>query len=351
MSTLAKKLMKTNTPVARTTNPNTLAARLRTACATRMLPLLLLLTLPAAVQAQYYSDYTYTVSGDQATITGYTGSDSDITIPHHIFGHKVTAIADWALQFSYSLNSVVIPNTVTNLGQGVFYYCDNLTSVSIPNSITSISDYTFGECYLLNNVSIPNGVTSIGDNAFVDCWTLTSISLPNSLTSIGADAFGDCYDLTSIIIPSNVNSIGDSAFAYCNSLLGIYFMGNAPSSIADDVFDNSYDVIVYYLGATSGWSSPFCERIAEQWTLPVLPVSLDFGFVGVGTNQFGFSFSASNLTATSNLVVVVEACTNLGVSGWFPMVTNTLTSTSSSSYFSEPAWTNYPSRMYRLRSQ
>lgn len=64
---------------------------------------------------------------------------------------------------------------------------------------------------------------------------------------------------------------------------------------------------------------------------------------GVRTNQFGFT-----ITGTSNLVVVVEACTNLANPVWQPIKTNTLTG--GSCYFNDPAWTNYPGRFYRLRS-
>jgi hypothetical protein len=64
---------------------------------------------------------------------------------------------------------------------------------------------------------------------------------------------------------------------------------------------------------------------------------------GVRTNRFGF-----NITGTSNLVIVVEACTNLVNPIWSPLGTNILTNCSS--YFSDPQWTNYPVRCYRLRS-
>jgi hypothetical protein len=67
------------------------------------------------------------------------------------------------------------------------------------------------------------------------------------------------------------------------------------------------------------------------------------GSFGVRTNRFGF-----NITGTSNLVVVVEACTDLANPAWSPVGTNTLTG--GSSYFSDPQWTNYPARFYRLRS-
>ena len=65
---------------------------------------------------------------------------------------------------------------------------------------------------------------------------------------------------------------------------------------------------------------------------------------GVRTNQFGF-----NITWASDMVVVVEACTNLANPTWFPLATNTLTG--GSFYFSDPQWTNYPDRFYRFRWQ
>jgi hypothetical protein len=64
---------------------------------------------------------------------------------------------------------------------------------------------------------------------------------------------------------------------------------------------------------------------------------------GVRTNQFGF-----NISWASGTVVVVEGCTNLANPIWSPLQTNTLIG--DSLYFSDPQWTNFPARFYRLRS-
>ena len=64
---------------------------------------------------------------------------------------------------------------------------------------------------------------------------------------------------------------------------------------------------------------------------------------GVRTNQFGFT-----IIGTSNLVIVVETCTNLSHPFWSPLQAVTLSS--GAAYFSDPAWTNHPARFYRLRS-
>ncbi len=71
-------------------------------------------------------------------------------------------------------------------------------------------------------VVIPNSVTEIGERAFSDCYSLTSVTIPDSVTSIGDWAFEYCTSLTSITIPDSVASIGDGAFYYCTSLTSVY---------------------------------------------------------------------------------------------------------------------------------
>ena len=65
---------------------------------------------------------------------------------------------------------------------------------------------------------------------------------------------------------------------------------------------------------------------------------------GVQNNQFGFTVSWA-----TNGSIVVEACTNLANPVWSPMATNALAS--GTNHFSDPQWTNYPSRFYRVMGQ
>jgi hypothetical protein len=133
-------------------------------------------------------------------------------------------------------------------------------------------------------------------------------------------------------------------FSYCRALTGVYFEGNAPS-FGLYVFDHTLNAIIYYLPGKTGWDATFGVPTA-LWSLPV---TLTSSFAGVWTNQFGFTITAGNVPAGSNLVVVVEACTDPANSSWSPVGTNTLTN--GSSYFSDPTWTNYPIRLYRLHSK
>lgn len=100
------------------------------------------------------------------------------------------------------------------------------------------------------------------------------------------------------------------------------------------------NAIVYYLPSTTGWTTNFAGRPTAPWLPQLQPTGVSFG---VQTNQFAF-----NINWASGQTVVVEACTNLFHPDWQPVQTNTLTT--GSAYFSDPQWTNYPGRFYRLRS-
>ena len=108
-------------------------------------------------------------------------------------------------------------------------------------------------------------------------------------------------------------------------------------------YDNTNHMTVYSLPGTTGWGSTFGGVSTALWFLPN-PLILNYEpSFGVQTNRFGFTISWA-----TNIPVVVEACTNLAGPVWKLVATNTLTG--GTSYFSDPQWTNYPRRFYRLSS-
>ena len=149
-------------------------------------------------------------------------------------------ICDWAFGWSKfigcrSLTSLVIPDSVTNIGDYAFWNCRSLTNIVIPNSVTSIGDNAFEYCFSLSNLIIPDGVTSIGDGAFVGCTSLSSVVIPDSVSCIGNNAFWGCESLTDIVIPNSVTSIGESAFYGCSSLTEVV-IPDSVTSIGDKAF-------------------------------------------------------------------------------------------------------------------
>lgn len=261
------------------------------------------------------AQYSYTISGGAATITGYTGAGGNVVIPATINGYRVVGI-----------------------GSSSFYGKWNVTSVTIPNQVVFIGNYAFGNCNSLTSVAIPNSVTSIGSYAFEYCLSLTSVAIPNSVTSIGNNAFFDCYSLTSMTIPSSVTSIGNNAFAYCGDLTSVICLGKAPALGGNAVFSNvAAEAKVYYYYGTSGWNSSYGGLPTKMLGAPAPQIG---GNVRVQAGQFGFT-----LTGVANQTIIVEASTNL--LNWQPVWTNTLSGTSTN--FTDAQWSNYPCQYYRAR--
>jgi hypothetical protein len=224
-----------------------------------------------------------------------------------------------------------------------------LINVTIGDNVTSIGVGALYQCDSLRNVTIGANLTSIGFDGFDGCSSLTAITV-NSLNPAYSSLNGALFnkDQTMLIrvpggiagsytVPSSVTSIGDAAFLSNFRLNSVYFEGNAPS-LGSFVFDDA--LTVYYLPGSTNWSSSLGGMPTVLWNAQVQTSGAGFG---VRTKGFGFS-----ITGTTDIPIVVEANTDLASSRWTVLQSCTLTN--GSIYFSDPQWTNYPGRFYRLRS-
>ena len=177
---------------------------------------------------------------------------------------SVTNIGDYAFSGCRSLTDIVIPDSVTNIGDYAFWNCRSLTNIVIPDSVTSIGDNAFEYCFSLSNLIIPDGVTSIGDGAFVGCNSLSSVVIPDSVSCIGNNAFWGCESLTDIVIPDSVASIGDYAFYDCSSLTEVV-IPDSVTSIGDKAFFwcRSLTDIVIPESVVNLKGNPFCRWDGE----------------------------------------------------------------------------------------
>ena len=170
----------------------------------------------------------YSVKEGTRIICNYAFSDcsslSNIVIPD-----SVTDIGDYVFFHCRSLSNIVIPDSVTDIGEGAFSDCRSLSNIVIPDSVTDIGKSAFSGCSSLSNIVIPDSVTDIGDDAFFHCSSLSNIVIPDSVTDIGEGAFLYCSSLSNIVIPNSVTDIGDYAFSYCSSLSNIVI----PDSVTD----------------------------------------------------------------------------------------------------------------------
>ena len=187
-------------------------------------------------------------------------------IESYIIPDSVTSIGDGAFGCCSSLRSLFIPNSVTSIGDGAFDGCSSLRSLVIPDSVVNIKGNPFYlwkgklECLsasfiyednVLFNMDksklisfrnqeaksfiIPNGVMSIEKYAFSDCSSLISISVPKSVTSIGDGAFDGCSSLSSIAISDSITSISTWTFRDCKSLRSLV-IPDSVTSIGNDAF-------------------------------------------------------------------------------------------------------------------
>lgn len=156
------------------------------------------------------------VTGTSSSITTnpsmYSGN---IIIPnkveHREIVYTITSIGPRAF-YKSKVMSIVIPNTITDIGSEAFCDCTCLTSIDFGDSITTIGDFAFGGCTGLLELIIPNSVKEIKDNAFSFCGGLYSVEIGESVVSIGNYAFDNCSNLESIKIPNTVLKIGCGAF-------------------------------------------------------------------------------------------------------------------------------------------
>jgi hypothetical protein len=121
----------------------------------------------------------------------------------------------------------------------------------------------------------------------------------------------------------------------------VYFLGNAPA-VDSTAFAFDNNATAYYLPGTSGWND-FSTNAGVPTVLWNPVIQTADGSFGVSNNQFGF-----NITGTTNIPIVVEACANLANPVWTPL--QTLNLTNGSFYFSEPFQPNSSGRFYRINS-
>ncbi len=183
---------------------------------------------------EFYRDGTLYIKG--------SGAMSDYSVS---FDANNTAFcsAPWYASHGSDIQTVILEDGITRIGEHAFAYCSAMHSVSIPDSVTEIGDFAFDWCSALESITIPDSVTEIGFGAFSFCDSLKSVTIPDSVTEIGDYAFTCCESLESVTIPDSVTEIGEEAFFDCSALKSVTISRNC--TVDQDAFDSGVQINYY----------------------------------------------------------------------------------------------------------
>ena len=239
---------------------------------------------------------------EKTIISKYIGTSGDVVIPN-----SVTSIGEYAFWGCSGLTSVTIPNTITTIGENAFSGCTGLTSIIIPNSVTSIGSSAFSGCSGLTSITIPNGVTSIGIAAFFDCSGLTSITIPNSVTTIGEMAFEECNVLNSVTLPDNLD-VSNVEIRVTKDGIRYQILNDKKVKVVFK-YNESYtgDVVI---PASISAGNTFTVTSIGDWAfnkcVNLTSVTIPNSVTSIGTSAFEECFSLTSVTIPNSVTSIGE---------------------------------------------
>jgi len=236
----------------------------------RVAALWLLLLAPLLAQAQF----TYTISNNSATITGYSGPGGDVVIPATLGGVPVVGIGPQAFLLDTAVTSIEIPATVTNIATGAFAYCVSLTAINV-NVTNTIYSSAAGVLYDASQdtlIQYPGGLT--GD-----------FTIPGSVTNIASEAFFSDL-LSGVTIPTSVTTIGNAAFLSCGNLTEF-------TVIPGNLFYSSVDGVLFNFDQTTLVQYP-AQLTGTTYAIPGTVLN-------IGSYAFGESFNLTSISIPASV--------------------------------------------------
>ena len=166
---------------------------------------------------------TWTLDSDGVLVIEGQGEMKDWTWEESDPEHLDFKPMDWHKHYE-EINSVIVRDGVTSIGDLAFAYYENLGNIDLSESLVSIGEYAFLNCTSLSSVYLPKSLTELRTGVFAGCTNLGIIDLPQSLKVIWQYVFSDCDSLRSINIPLSVVVISEDAF-WNTQIKDIYYGG------------------------------------------------------------------------------------------------------------------------------
>ena len=140
-------------------------------------------------------EFQYKMLEDETfAVTGYSGEEKEVVIPDTHWGKPVTVLFNSLFSGHAEIESVQIPDTVTDIGEFVFDGCENLRQIRLPAGLEHIWPYAFARCGI-EEIILPEKIHSIAPFTFKDCRSLKKITAGPDLKNVYGYAFGGCDSL------------------------------------------------------------------------------------------------------------------------------------------------------------
>jgi cell surface protein len=178
-------------------------------------------------------------SGEKKTITANIKSNAT-DIPDGVVIEN-GILKKWPCQLIPIDGKVILPNSITEIGDDVFADCNELSAIEIPNSVNKIGIRAFKGCKSLKSIAIPGSIETIRGEAFKDCSALANVTLENGIRNIESSVFQGCSSLTKVVIPNSVRNMGDEVFESCFNLESAKLSENV-NYISNYTFANCYEL-------------------------------------------------------------------------------------------------------------
>jgi len=187
------------------------------------------ITMTSCAKTEDEQGLKYELNEDKteySVVGSTTGWLKKVVIPETFNGKPVTSIAESAFSGSETFTSVIIPDSVKEIGRYAFGTMDTLKIVVIGDGVTSIGEYAFEGCDALASVTIGKNVKEIGTGAFQDCNVFEVVNRSSLRIEIGSSDYGR--------VALNAKKLNDEAsktvnvndfIFYDDTLDGVYLLG------------------------------------------------------------------------------------------------------------------------------